>query len=166
MKKIKSLLPRKITPNTTMSKLSITVPPVSISTGSTGYNSPYTHVSTGLVSNGGSGSSTMWTSTSWNSTSSIYSLSVDDTFNSSLVVTTKNGEKIDVVDTIDRLMKITGLINPNKEMLKKYPALKSAYDEYETQLYKVISQNNPELKEAYEQYKTMEALVKEDDDKK
>jgi hypothetical protein len=84
-------------------------------------------------------------------------------FNESIVVHTRDGKKIDVADTIEKIANIIGLIIPQKGLIEKYPALKSAYDEYEKQLSLAFIDSNPVLKDAMESYKTMETILKNSD---
>lgn len=85
-------------------------------------------------------------------------------FNNSIVVHTRDGRRIDVVDTIEKISNIIGLIIPQKHLIEKYPALKTAYDEYEKQLRMAFIDSNPALKDAMESYKTMETILKNSDD--
>lgn len=84
-------------------------------------------------------------------------------FNDAIVVRTREGKTIDVVDTIEKIANIIGLIIPQKGLIEKYPALKSAYDEYEKQLRLAFIDSNPALKDALESYKTMETILKNSD---
>lgn len=94
----------------------------------------------------------------WSTSSYVY---IDrDTAHSKLLVSTKTGKKLDVGESLEKINRILGILNPDPNLLDRYPALKSAYEEYERQLCNAFKDSNPQLQDALAEYKTMEDLLK------
>lgn len=123
---------------------------------------------TGTGGGSGGGSSGTWTTTTntgyitYTGTGAYSSTSVNYDY-TNITVKTKSGKELNLTDSLDKIEKISdiiGFITPEKGLLVKYPALKSAYEEYERQLRLAFIDSRPELKEAMESYKTMETLLR------
>lgn len=122
----------------------------------------------GTATNSGAGTSITGTSavltTATNYTFSNSSYTIDPSYKGSIVIQTRDGKPLDVGETLTRVTNVLGLITPDKDMLNKYPALKEAYAEYESQLQATMFMLNPKLKSALDGYRTMEALLKASND--
>ena len=77
-----------------------------------------------------------------------------------LIISDISGNKINVSDVLKSILEHNIFLIPNYEMLKKYPSLNDAWNEYKQTLQKNIMQ--PDLQSAIENYKMIESLVKID----
>lgn len=83
--------------------------------------------------------------------------------NTSDITIERNGKHIKVATCLelifDRLAPL--LLEPDKEMLEKFPSLREAYNEYQA-----VEKFHPALLKAYENYKLVETLCKNDPEEK
>ena len=92
-----------------------------------------------IGSAGGAGMNSIWNAT---------------TVASPLVIQTADGKSYDILKMLTFLIDQLYVIVPDDDKMKKYPALKEAYDEY------VGLMVNEKVKDAYNNYRTIEALLK------
>lgn len=88
----------------------------------------------------------------------IHSQNVPVTYNISdtINIIRSDGTILNVGNILEALID-SGFIVPNKSLIEKSPALKEAYDEYQSQLLNALT---PQLRNAIESYKFTENLVK------
>ena len=53
-----------------------------------------------------------------------------------------------------------GMIDPDYNLMDRYPAVKAAYEDYQIEFNKVLSTMFPDLKSAIDSYNTVVELVK------
>jgi len=103
-----------------------------------GYNSMYTTV----------GSSSM-------NTNAYSAVSDND-----ISIVCRDGSVLHVGETLSFIKKQLGMIDPDSNLMEKYPAVKSAYDDYQTEFAKMLSTVFPNLQAAIDSYNIVVSLVK------
>jgi hypothetical protein len=61
---------------------------------------------------------------------------------------------------IEKIKTHLGMIDPDYNLMERYPAVKAAYEEYQIEFNKVLSALFPDLKSAIDSYNIVVALVK------
>lgn len=131
-----------------------TITSIGITGGGSGYTTaPVATFSAGsiLMASGGGGGG----GSAWSQTPQIM------TVQNELIIYTGDGGSVRVAETLTNIMDLLGLLRPDTHLIEKYPSLKSAWEDYRTELDK--SFKSPELQAAINSYKMTAALVKADE---
>lgn len=156
-------------------------------------NSVYPHVSVSLPSmtaggyvpanpmvgqlySDNAGRSWVWTGSQWqpsnynynnnynnNNYNTLYNTVGMANVGSDISIFSKKGRIIYVGEMIDRIMARLGMIDPDHELMDKYPSVKAAYEEYEKEFAAALAKQFPDLKAAIDSYNMVVSLVKTDD---
>jgi hypothetical protein len=76
-------------------------------------------------------------------------------YGNDLNVTNKDGKTISVAITLQRIMDLLGIIEPNHVLMDKYPSVKEAYNEYE----ETITKEFAKIREVARSYELIVKLV-------
>ena len=119
-----------------------------------------------------SGCSWVWTGSQWQPSNNNYNTLHNNytlhnnvgtaTIGGDISIVTKKGTLIYVGEMIDRMMARLGMIDPDYELMEKYPSVKAAYEEYEKEFAIALSKQFPDLKAAIDSYNMIISLVKAD----
>ena len=116
-----------------------------------------------------SGSIYVWDGTQWHLTTNNYNIQPHNyniganIVGNDISIINKKGRLIYVGEMIDRIMARLGMIDPDQDLMEKYPAVKAAYEEYEKEFALALARQFPDLKAAIDSYNMMVSLVKADD---
>ena len=78
------------------------------------------------------------------------------------MITVKDNKTLKVGETLEKIMAHIGMIQPDMALIERFPALKSAHEEYQSQFAAALAAQNPDLKAAIDSYKMIAALVKDE----
>lgn len=98
-----------------------------------------------------------------NTYNNMYNTVGASTVGSDISIFSKKGRIIYVGEMIDRIMARLGMIDPDHELMDKYPSVKAAYEEYEKEFAAALAKQFPDLKAAIDSYNMVVSLVKTDD---
>lgn len=80
------------------------------------------------------------------------------TIQNELIIQQSDGKSIKVAETLSNIIDIFGLLQPDKNLISKYPALQNAWDEYKSELTRSLK--SPELISAIDSYNMTVSLIK------
>jgi hypothetical protein len=85
-----------------------------------------------------------------------------NTFDNDITMINSEGKIVSIKNSLKRIMEILGIIEPDYDLIDKYPAVKAAYEEYTNQLEKIMVEKFPELHQSIKSYKVITAIARAD----
>lgn len=140
--------------NTSISNISITTS----GTGTNTFTSSGTYTISSVAYGGGGGGASTAT---WLGTTSS-SLGFSDISASDVYLSRPNGRKIALGTILETIIDTLCIIEPDRDLIARYPALKEAYDDHQRLLTETFG--NRKIRESYETYQTIKKLVSEQHD--
>jgi len=101
-----------------------------------------------------------WVKPNNNNYYSPISMGMNNIYGNDTTYICDDGSVLHIGKTLERIKKHLGIIEPNNELIEKYPAVKEAFDNYQQEFSKMLDVMFPDLKFAIESYNTVVALVK------